>query len=102
LIFIIATLNTHTDPPTPTTYVYKDLPFAAPEHSLIDLTASCPRCLAKAASKPNGSEGECECVFVPMCAMCVLCVSGYSECRQTWCYSCNPNDPIRSMRTIPL
>ncbi|XP_023036923.1 TRPL translocation defect protein 14 isoform X1 [Drosophila willistoni] len=44
------------DPPTPTTYVYKDLPFAAPEHSLIDLTASCPRCLAKAASKPNGSE----------------------------------------------
>ncbi|XP_033247281.1 TRPL translocation defect protein 14 isoform X3 [Drosophila miranda] len=44
------------DPPTPTTFVYKDLPFAAPEHSLIDLTASCPRCLAKAASKPNGSE----------------------------------------------
>ncbi|KAH8390307.1 hypothetical protein KR200_011837, partial [Drosophila serrata] len=44
------------DPPTPTTFVYKDLPFAAPEHSLIDLTASCPRCLAKAASRPNGSE----------------------------------------------
>ncbi|XP_001986996.2 TRPL translocation defect protein 14 isoform X1 [Drosophila grimshawi] len=44
------------DPPTPTTFVYKELPFAAPEHSIIDLTASCPRCLAKAASKPNGSE----------------------------------------------
>ncbi|EDW62174.1 TRPL translocation defect protein 14 isoform X2 [Drosophila virilis] len=44
------------DPPTPSTFVYKDLPFAAPEHSIIDLTASCPRCLAQAASKPNGSE----------------------------------------------
>ncbi|XP_037805957.1 TRPL translocation defect protein 14 isoform X1 [Lucilia sericata] len=43
-------------PPTPTTFKYKNLPFAAPEHSLIDLTASCPRCLANAASKPNGSE----------------------------------------------
>lgn len=47
-------------PATPSTFVYKELPFAAPEHSIIDLTASCPRCLAKAASKPNGSEGECE------------------------------------------
>lgn len=46
-------------PPTPSTFTYKSLPFAAPEHSLIDLTASCPRCLANAASKPNGSEGEC-------------------------------------------
>lgn len=45
-------------PPTPTTFKYKNLPFAAPEHSLIDMTASCPRCLANAASKPNGSEGE--------------------------------------------
>lgn len=25
---------------------------------MIDLTASCPRCLAKAASKPCGNEGE--------------------------------------------
>ncbi|XP_037953200.1 TRPL translocation defect protein 14-like [Teleopsis dalmanni] len=46
-------------PPTPTTFIYKDLPYVAPEHSLIDSTASCPRCLANAASKPNGSEGEC-------------------------------------------
>ncbi|XP_037950199.1 TRPL translocation defect protein 14-like [Teleopsis dalmanni] len=43
-------------PPTPTTFIYKDLPYVAPEHSLIDSTASCPRCLANAASKPNGSE----------------------------------------------
>ncbi|TMW44369.1 hypothetical protein DOY81_010551, partial [Sarcophaga bullata] len=43
-------------PSTPSTFKYKNLPFAAPEHSLIDLTASCPRCLANAASKPNGSE----------------------------------------------
>ncbi|XP_067630004.1 TRPL translocation defect protein 14 [Eurosta solidaginis] len=37
-------------PQTPSTFKYKNLPFAAPEHSLIDLTASCPRCLADAAS----------------------------------------------------
>ncbi|XP_054740755.1 TRPL translocation defect protein 14 isoform X2 [Anastrepha obliqua] len=43
-------------PPTPSTFKYQSLPFAALEHSLIDLTASCPRCLADAASKPNGSE----------------------------------------------
>lgn len=28
-----------------------------PEHS-VDLTLSCPRCLAAAANKPDGSEGE--------------------------------------------
>lgn len=28
-----------------------------PEHS-VDLTVSCPRCLAAAANKPDGSEGE--------------------------------------------
>lgn len=29
-----------------------------PHHS-VDLSASCPRCLATAAEKPNGSDGEC-------------------------------------------
>lgn len=28
-----------------------------PHHS-VDLSASCPRCLAAAAEKPNGSDGE--------------------------------------------
>ena len=30
---------------------------SVPEHSVVDLTASCPRCIAAAAEKP-GSEGE--------------------------------------------
>lgn len=72
-------------PPTPSTFKYKNLPFAAPEHSLIDLTASCPRCLADAASKPNGSEGE----FTPrvfhmtvvLCVWLCVCVP-VSVCRQ--------------------
>lgn len=34
--------------------IFKD---GIPEHS-VDKTASCPRCLAAAADKPNGSEGE--------------------------------------------
>lgn len=29
-----------------------------PHHSDIDLNASCPKCLAAAADKPNGSDGE--------------------------------------------
>lgn len=29
-----------------------------PLHSDVDLSASCPRCLAAAAEKPNGSDGE--------------------------------------------
>lgn len=29
-----------------------------PLHSNVDLTASCPRCLAAAAEKPGGSDGE--------------------------------------------
>lgn len=33
-----------------------------PHHS-VDLSASCPRCLAAAAEKPNGSDGE----FSPAC-----------------------------------
>jgi len=41
----------------------------------------------------------CVCADVYACMR--VCVCGYSECRQT-CYSCNSNDPIRSMRTIPL
>lgn len=29
-----------------------------PLHSNVDLSASCPRCLAAAANKPNGGDGE--------------------------------------------
>lgn len=32
-----------------------------PMHSDVDLSASCPRCLAAAAEKPNGSDGELRC-----------------------------------------
>lgn len=37
-----------------------------PMHSDVDLSASCPRCLAAAAEKPNGSDGELDlyCAFV--------------------------------------
>ncbi|XP_017960267.1 TRPL translocation defect protein 14 isoform X1 [Drosophila navojoa] len=51
-------LTAEEDPLTPSTFVHKELPFAAPEHSMIDLTASCPRCLAKAASKPYVNEAK--------------------------------------------
>lgn len=30
-----------------------------PLHSGVDVSASCPRCLAAAAQKPNGGDGEC-------------------------------------------
>lgn len=31
-----------------------------PLHSRVDLSASCPRCLAAAAERPNGGDGECD------------------------------------------
>lgn len=32
--------------------------YGIPMHSVVDLSASCPRCLAAAAEKPGGSDGE--------------------------------------------
>ncbi|KAL5287524.1 unc-132 family protein [Megaselia abdita] len=40
----------------PSAFKIQQFPFTAPEHSVIDLTASCPRCVAAAAEKPNGGE----------------------------------------------
>ena len=42
----------------PSVFKHQRFPFGSPEHSVIDLTASCPRCLAAAADRPDGSEGE--------------------------------------------
>ncbi|XP_055374663.1 TRPL translocation defect protein 14 isoform X2 [Condylostylus longicornis] len=43
-------------PETPSSFKHLSLPFVSPEHSIIDMTASCPRCLAAAADRPDGSE----------------------------------------------
>lgn len=40
-----------------------------PRH-IVDLSASCPRCLAAATEKPNGSDGEYVC-----CVCACLCYS---------------------------
>ncbi|XP_055921037.1 TRPL translocation defect protein 14 isoform X1 [Eupeodes corollae] len=42
-----------TDKEAPTTFKCQQFPFGSPEHSQIDLTASCPRCLASAADKQS-------------------------------------------------
>lgn len=60
-----------------------------PHHS-VDLSASCPRCLAAAAEKPNGSDGECSSVctweaFAMYCTYCVTCVYPSIECHLFLC-----------------
>lgn len=64
VIFILAGVSQHENKKLTSTEPSVHFKYnGVPQHS-VDLTASCPRCLAAAAEKPGGNDGECVCTCV--------------------------------------